>query len=297
MDQSSDSKITYTIIIPCFNEEDAIAQTVERFHTATGHADEYLVTIVNDGSTDRTAEVLSQLYDCNPRLRIINHERNRGYGAALKTGIRESSTELVAITDADGTYPCERIPEFFSLAQRQHQDMVIGSRTSDDVVYPLVRKIPKSILKKYASWLIGAEIPDLNSGLRVFRKSLAEQYIKLLPDGFSFTTTITMAAMHDQHRVVFVPISYEARIGQSKIRPVRDTLNFIQLILRTGMYFGPLRVLSPVIGMLGLAFLLSAAYDIFVLRNLTDKTVMLVLFTLNTVMFALLADMIDRRSS
>jgi len=120
--------------------------------------------------------------------------------------------------------------------------------------------------------------------------------MRILPDTFSFTTTITVAMMRNRDDVRFVPIGYSARIGTSKIRPIQDTLRFFQLILRTGMYFAPLRVLGPLIVLLMTAFAASLCYDIFVARNLTDKTVLLLLFGLNTTLFALLADMIDKRS-
>jgi glycosyltransferase involved in cell wall biosynthesis len=227
----------------------------------------------------------------------VTHRRNRGYGAALKTGIRRATSELIVITDADGTYPNERIPELVGIAAGENADMVVGSRTADDVTYPLIRKIPKWFLRRWASWIAGQNIPDMNSGLRVFRKSVVERFLNILPDGFSFTTTITLAMLTNFYDVRYVPISYAARVGQSKIRPIRDTLHFCQLILRTGMYFAPLRVFLPLAGVLFLGFLASLGYDLFVARNLTDKSVLLLLFSMNTGLFALLADMIDKRSS
>jgi hypothetical protein len=136
----------------------------------------------------------------------------------------------------------------------------------------------------------------MNSGLRVFRKHVFDQYFKILPDGFSLTTTVTVAMMRGRHSVMFVPITFAERVGKSKIRPVRDTLSFAQLILRTGMYFAPLRVLLPLAGILMLGFSASLTYDVVVLQNLTDKTVILLLFGMNTALFGLLADMIDKRS-
>ena len=136
----------------------------------------------------------------------------------------------------------------------------------------------------------------MNSGLRVFRKSIAERFFKILPDGFSLTTTLTVAMMRNRYAVVFEPIAFSDRVGRSKIRPLRDTLGFIQLIVRTGMYFAPLRVLLPLVAVLSIAFAVSLGYDIVVLKNLTDKTIILLLFAMNTALFGLLADMIDKRS-
>ena len=182
------------------------------------------------------------------------------------------------------------------IEQLHDNDMVVGSRSGNDVKYSKLRAIPKYFLRLYASWVVGRRIPDLNSGMRAFRKDLAERFLNILPDGFSFTTTITIAFLTRRYRVTYVPISYSHRIGKSKIQPVRDTLRFMQLIVRTGMYFAPLRVFMPIIVILITSFLSCLAYDIYVLNNLTDKTVLLMTFTMSTTFFALLADMIDKRS-
>ena len=132
--------------------------------------------------------------------------------------------------------------------------------------------------------------------MRVFRKDLAEEFFGILPDSFSFTITITLAMLTNYRDVEFVPISYAPRIGMSKIRPFQDTARFVMLILRTGTYFAPIRAFAPFFVLLFLFSLVSFLYDVFILENLTDKTILLFLFTMNTGMFALLADMIDKRS-
>jgi glycosyltransferase involved in cell wall biosynthesis len=286
----------FTVIVPCYDEEGAIRETVETLRRELGAGVEYELLVVDDGSKDASVSILAEIAAEDPAVRVVTHERNRGYGAALKTGIRRARSELLVITDADGTYPNERIPELVRMAEETDAEMVVGARTAADVRYPLIRKIPKWFLRRYASWVAGRNIPDLNSGLRVFRRSVVTRFLNILPAGFSFTTTITLAMLTNDYDVRFVPISYAARVGRSKIRPIRDTLHFCQLILRTGMYFAPIRVFFPVAMVLFLGFLASVAYDAFWLRNLTDKTVLLLLFTLNTAMFALLADMIDKRS-
>ena len=149
-------------------------------------------------------------------------------------------------------------------------DMVVGARVGADVVYPLIRKIPKAFLRIYASWLSGREIPDLNSGLRVMRRSVVQRFLRVLPDTFSFTTTITIALHTNGYEVRYIPIGYAARVGKSKIRPIRDTLNFINLIVRTGTYFAPMRVFFPVSVLLFLGSIGSALFDVFV--NETSRT-------------------------
>ncbi len=284
----------FSVIIPCYNERGAIADAIDSLKEHLKDATDYEIVVVDDGSDDGTAEILEEVARRHQDVRVETHERNRGYGAALKTGIRRSSADLIVITDADGTYPNERIPELVQIAKTV--DMVVGARTADDVTYPLIRKIPKFFLKHYASWMAGQMIPDLNSGLRVMRRSIVEKFLNILPDGFSFTTTITLAMLTNYYAVRYVPIGYAPRIGKSKIRPIRDTTRFFQLILRTGMYFAPLRVFFPIALTLGVAFTASLLHDVFILRDLTEKTLLLLLFGLNTAMFALLADMIDKRS-
>lgn len=267
---------------------------VEQLRRDLPAGDGWELILVDDGSTDATPRLCVACAAGDDRVRVVHHERNRGYGAALKTGLRWARSELVVITDADGTYPNERVPELVELCE--DADMVVGARTGEGVTYPLIRKIPKVFLVHWASWLAGRRIPDMNSGLRVFRRPVAERFLRVLPDGFSFTTTITLCLMRNHFRVLYVPIGYEPRIGKSKIRPIRDTLRFTQLILRTGMYFAPLRLLTPLVAALGFLFAASLAFDVFVLGDLTDKTVMLLLAGMNVVIFALLADMIDKRA-
>ncbi len=287
------NQLLFTLIIPCFNEENAIQTTISQLRTHLKNVTHYELIVVNDGSTDKTSDILDEIKKKDSHLHLVTHERNQGYGAALKTGIRRAKAEWIVITDADGTYPNQRIPELFELTQ--NADMVIGARIAEEVTYPFIRKIPKWFLSHYASWIAGCEIPDMNSGLRIFRRAIAEKFLNILPNGFSFTTTITLAMLTNHYNVRFVPIEYYSRIGQSKIKPLQDTLKFVQLIIRTGIYFAPLRVFMPFVILLSLAFLVSLSYDVFVLSNITDKTLILLMFSMNTTMFALLADMIDKR--
>lgn len=284
----------FSICIPCFNEEGAITETVVAIRAAVGCATNgYELIVVDDGSTDATAAILDRLMVTDPDLRVIHHDRNRGYGAALKTAITHSRHELIVITDADGTYPNERICEL--VAACTDQDMVVGARVGPDVQYSHLRKVPKVFLRAWASWIAGQDIPDINSGLRVFRRDVALRFAGILPNGFSFTTTITLAMLTTWCRVHYIPIAYYPRVGCSKIQPVSDTFRFLTLILRTGTYFAPVRTFLPLVALLLASSVGSLLYDIFVLADLTDKTVLLFLFTLNTGMFVLLSDMIDKR--
>lgn len=287
---------SFSIIVPCYNEKGAIEETIESLKGIIGDSVEYEIIVVDDGSTDGSGDLLRGIKDSHEGLTVLHHPMNRGYGAALKTGVVHASADYIVITDADGTYPNERIPELVATAVEGGWDMVVGSRTAADAKYSKLRSIPKFFLKRYASWIARTPIPDINSGLRVFRRELARKYVPILPDGFSFTTTITLAMLTNYREVLFVPIGYSPRIGKSKIKPIRDTLNFFALIARTGMYFAPLRVILPVGLFIGAGFLVSLGIDVSN-WNLTQRTLLLLLFSLNTIMFALIADMIDKRAS
>ena len=289
-----------SIIIPCYNEKHAIRDTIEWILSVIRDSKLKNVEIiaVNDGSTDGSEQVLNALAKehHSDDLLVVHHKRNQGYGAALKTGIRRSQSDYICITDADGTYPNDRIPDLIEQISSKELDMVVGARIGPNVEYSKIRSIPKMILVPWVSFLCGTEVPDMNSGLRIFRRDRSLDFLKLLPDGFSFTTTITICLLRNRYAVEFTPISYARRIGKSHIKPIQDTLRFTQLILRTGMYFAPLRLLSPLIVALATLFSISSLYDLTILNNLTDKTVLLGFASLNVFMFALLADMIDKRS-
>ena len=281
---------TFSVVIPVYNEEEIIVATVEHLHQIL-QSYQYEIIVVNDGSTDSTSQVLSSVTE----ITLIEHNHNRGYGAALKTGIRQAQYPLIVITDADGTYPNERIPDLLQLAKRA--DMVVGARTGKNVTYSTLRKIPKWFLVRFAQWVTKTRIPDLNSGLRVFDRDILVKFIPVLPNTFSFTTTITIAMLTNNYIVHYEPIDYFHRVGKSKIKPIRDTLRFVQLILRMGVYFAPLRIFLPVAGLFSIGCLGSLSYDLFIEQDLTESTLILFVAAIQVGMFALLADMIDRRSS
>ncbi len=194
--------------------------------------------VVDDGSGDRTGEEAMKA-----GARVIRHSSSLGYGEALKTGIRSSDTDIIVITDADETYPVEKIPEL--VAGLENAEMVVGARTGEKVSIPFSRKPFKWILRRLAQYIVQRKIPDLNSGFRAFRKKLALGYFHLLPGGFSFTSTITVASMCDGVRVEYVPIDYHKREGKSKISP-KHFFSFLLLVMRLSTYFRPLRVFLPI---------------------------------------------------
>ncbi|MGE4158854.1 MAG: glycosyltransferase family 2 protein [Planctomycetota bacterium] len=234
-------KPVLSLVIPVYNERGAVAETARQVlaELATwGEPTE--VILVNDGSTDGTGDILKTLEG----VRVIEHLHNKGYGAALKTGIRAAKGAYVAITDSDLTYPIGRLKDLLAEARRG-QAMVVGSRTGTDVNIPLLRRFPKWVLTKLASYLAGRNIPDLNSGFRVFDRRALLPHLALMPNGFSFTTTITLVMLTRDEEVAYVSVNYLKREGQSKIRPIKDTLLFFQLVVRTVTLFQPLKVFMP----------------------------------------------------
>lgn len=280
------SRMTVSVIVPAFNEQDAIGQTVGEIEAALRtESYDFEIIVVDDGSTDETRARAEET-----GATLIVSETNLGYGAALKLGIAAARFEYIAILDADATYPPSHLPRMIELCR--DKDMVVGDRGAAMTNVPLARRPAKWILKKLASFLAERDIPDINSGMRVFRKSELVPFIALLPDKFSFTTTSTLCMVCNAKRVAYTPIPYGARIGVSKIRP-RDFLNFVILILRISTLFNPLRVFLP----LGLAFFLLGtakfAYDV-VQWNLSESAIFLWLTAVIIWAVGLVADMTSR---
>jgi glycosyltransferase involved in cell wall biosynthesis len=280
--------------VPCYNEKDSVNPTIKNLNDQLAGFGSFEIIAVDDGSTDGTEKRLEQIALETNTVKLIRHESNRGYGAALKSGIRSARGCYVAITDCDGTYPHDRILDLLSHAQ-DGADMVVGARIGEGVTYSKLRAIPKAFMRRYCVWVTRQPIPDMNSGFRVFKRETLVEYLPYLPDTFSFTTTVTIAFMTRQHRVDYIPVSYSKRVGASKISPIKDTIRFCQLILRTAIYFAPLRVFFPLIAVLWGGFIAAASYDFFIAKDFSDKTVLLLTFAANCTMLALIADMIDKR--
>lgn len=282
----------YSIVVPIYNEEKGLAECLSTLdNQLVGEDCEFI--FVNDGSSDRSGEILKGL-DID-RARVVEHQQNRGYGAALKTGIAAAKGDILVITDADGTYPNEEIPRLVSLLTDEYA-MVVGQREKMNI--PLIRRPAKFCLTQLANYLTKTKIPDLNSGLRVFRRELVDRFIKILPDTFSFTTTITLATLTNNLNVLYTPIQYHKRSGSSKIHPIKDTLLFIQLIVRTMVYFDPLRVFVPFAALLFLTgVLLFVGSMLFLPFSLETMSAVFISTSVNVLAVGMLADLIHRKLS
>ena len=283
-----------SVVIPVYNEIGALEETVQevsRYMDDSGLT--YEVILVDDGSTDGTGELMAAI--AMPNVKTIKHEVNQGYGAALKTGLKHARYDLMAITDADGTYPNERLPEL--VKSLGDNDMLVGARTGQNVQIPAIRKPAKRALNELANYLSDTKIPDLNSGLRVMRKATVKKFMHILPDSFSFTTTITLAMLSDGYNVKYVPIDYYHRAGDSKINPVKDTVRFTQLVVRTVMYFNPLRVFVPISLVLFLASFLVLIYRLISGEGLLVLGIILFVSAIQVLTTGMLADLIDKTNA
>lgn len=298
----STAPLQVSIVIPAFNEEAAVGAEVRNVRKTLQQAGiEHEIIVVDDGSQDRTADEAVRA-----GARVLKSLMNRGYGASLKTGITAAKYDMICITDADGTYPADQIPAL--LEQLRTADMVVGARVGQNVNIPLVRKPAKLMLGWLAERIAGRKIPDLNSGLRVFRRELAMQYFSVLSNKFSFTTTITLALMADDYSVLYHPIDYYARVGRSKIVP-RHFMDFVILVLRMAMLFQPLKVFIPAALTFGSLGVLKVIYDIATspLRHperdwsvlytpvLSTSAILLLLIGLQFLLIGMVADGVVRR--
>jgi len=284
-----------SIIIPVYNEQAGLQRAAGQINEfIKKHAGQYEVIFVDDGSTDKSLEILKSFGGNN--FKIICHDFNKGYGAALKMGIKHANYDTIVITDSDCTYPINRIPDLMSAYKSGNFDMVVGARKGDNVQMPLLRKPAKWVLKCLAEYLAGRNIPDLNSGLRVMRKEVIENFLNILPDGFSFTTTITLAMLTSNYSVKYIDINYKYRRGNSKIRPIYDTLNFLQLIVRTTMYFNPLKVFIPLsIFFVFAAFAVTGISWVYFQRIMDTSAGVLLMTAVIVMSIGMLADLIDKR--
>lgn len=282
-----------TLLLPVHNEQDAIVGVLERIERMAGSLSVPVdVIVVEDGSTDRTLDVLRAV----DGIEVFRHHESRGYGAALKTGIRHAKTDSIVILDGDGTYPPEDVPALVQAFDAGSADMVVGARTGPEVAIPLLRRPAKWAINRLASLVAGEPIPDVNSGMRLIRRDIALELFDLLPNGFSFTTTITLGMIQNGYLVEFVPISYHKRTGTSKIRPIADTLGFVQLILRVALYFQPLKIFLPLSGLLLIAAAAWAWISSTWLGGIADaSTAVLIMSALQVAVVGLLAELINGR--
>jgi glycosyltransferase involved in cell wall biosynthesis len=292
-----ENTLDVTIVLPCYNEQDHVMEEIDRITAAmdaSGYT--YELLCIDDKSTDNTLAVLEAALPTHPHMRLMPFRTNGGSGTARRIGTREAFGRIVVWTDADMTYPNERIPEFVRyLDDNVGVDQVVGARTTEEGTHKFLRVPAKWVIRKIAERLSSTKIPDLNSGLRAFRRDVSLPYLRLLPPGFSCVTTITMSFLSNQHPVDYLPIDYAKRAGSSKFHFVKDAYRYILQVLRMIMYFNPIKVLMPLaLTLLGLSFVKGVVDVIRYNFGITTNAVLLFISGIIIFTLALLADLIVR---
>ena len=278
----------FTFIIPCYNEsKQVLEETIQNLKVSIGKSSlrNYEIIVVNDGS-----KVFDYVSPDEEHIIICHHEFNRGYGAALKTGIKKARYDWIGITDADGTYPNDKFHEL--LEHRTDYDMVIGARRWRGI--SAIRKGPKKLLTFFAGFLSDENIPDLNSGMRIFRKETAFKFWHLFPNGFSFTSTLTMACITHHYNVRFHEIDYYVRVGKSSIHPIKDTVRFFTLVKRLALYFNPKKFFLPLSSLFIILGFLRGCRDYISDGGLGGVTLLLFFVAFQIFFFGLLAEIINK---
>ena len=274
MASEQDSKLS--IVIPALNEADSIGAVLEQVRAVCGDTVGEIV-VVDDGSTDGTGDIAR-----DTGATVIAHRRNKGYGAALKTGIKNVHSEYVLTLDADGQYQAEDILRLWDAAS--NADMVSGHRTQ--FIHSSLWRMPgKWLLKRLAAFLSSQKIPDLNSGLRIYRTDVVRKYMHICPMGFSFSTTMLMAMLCRGYDVAYVPVDVKKRQGRASTVSVGTGFETVLLILRMAALFNPLKLFLP-LGILSMAAGLGWGIPYIVMSRGLSSGAMLAMFT-GVMLFAL----------
>jgi len=242
-----------TIIIPAYNEELALEETLETLKPFA-RQNNWDILVVNDGSTDGTARILAGISG----IWFISHSYNKGYGASLKTGIGAASSPLIAFYDADGQHRPEDVVGMMQSFKSKNCDMLVGERGKDSH-RDWLRRPGKWLLGKVANYLAERKIPDLNSGLRIIKRETIIPLLHLFPNGFSFSTTSTIAFFNLGFSVAYYPIKVNKRVGKSSVKQLKHGTAVIMLMIRLILLFNPLKIFLPASMYL---FIIGMVYEI-----------------------------------
>jgi len=267
------SSVSLSIIMPAKNEAAIIADTVSRAKINFPDAE---ILVVDDGSSDETASLAEQA-----GARVIRHPISLGNGAAIKAGARAAKGEILAFMDADGQHSAEEIRALLGRLDAGY-DMAIGARDSGSHAN-VGRLFANGFYNSLASLMCGHQIPDLTSGFRVVKARLFKQFLHLLPNGFSYPTTITMAFLRSGYPIDFVPIKAARRVGKSHIRPIRDGLRFLIIIFKVITLYAPLKIFIPASATFFITGLGYYAFTYLTLGRFTNMS--LLLFSASVIIF------------
>lgn len=269
-----------SIVIPAYNEEAVIGRVLDELQARNYHE----VIVVDDCSTDNTIAV-AQAHGAM----VVRHPYNLGNGAAVKSGIRAASGDIIVLMDSDGQHPPADIPRLVSYIG--DYDMVVGARTAESDSH-LYRDVGNKVFNTYASYIVGYPIPDLTSGFRAIKAPLLKRFLYLLPNGYSYPSTITIAMFRSGFRVRYEPIVSPARVGYSKVKPLRDGLRFLMTITRLATMFVPLKIFIP-ISMMFLTVGISYGAWLLIFRSrFSNMAVLLIMIGVVVFLVGLIAEQI-----
>lgn len=270
----------YTIVIPAKNEQDNLPSLLSGLNKTLPGCK---IIIVDDGSTDKT-KAIALSYGCQ----VLSHPYSLGNGAAIKTGARACTSEYIIFMDADGQHQPNDIKPLLETIKLGHH-MVVGARLKNSHASYL-RMIANSIYNKLASWVTGHEILDLTSGFRIVKRSTFIKYLYMLPNGFSYPTTSTMAFFRAGHPIAYININAKKRIGQSHINPLKDGVRFLIIIMKIASLYSPLKVFIPISTLFMLAGLSNYLYTYITYGRLTNMSVFMLMSGLIIFMFGLFSE-------
>ncbi|MBI5815858.1 MAG: glycosyltransferase family 2 protein [Nitrospinae bacterium] len=253
-----------SVVVPVYNEENGIGEFLIELKKSLEAFPGHEIIVVNDGSTDGTAEKVRTAGI--PGLKLMEHPENLGYGKSLYDGIAACANECVAIIDGDGSYPPSRFADFYR--NYPAYDMVVGARQGWEYKKGFFKRPARMVFKALAEYAAGRNVPDINSGMRMFKRSVLLRFKDSLCAGFSFTTTMTLFFMLNSHPVLYLPVEYRKREGSSKVRPLRDTLRALQYIIEAILFYNPLKLFLLVASICLVAGGLLVLLDILVGGNL-----------------------------
>lgn len=285
--QGGSDRPEVSIVVPCYNEEEAIGRVIDDVRTAMeSDPHTYEILVVDDCSTDQTAEVA-----LSKGSRLVRRPINGGSGASRKTGILKAAGDIVVMLDGDGTYTAGDIPKL--LQEFPEFDQVNGARTSEEGTLKLLRVPAKWLIRLLAVYLSGSHIPDLNTGLKAFKRDVMLKYLWVIPDGFSCVTTMTLAFLCNGHPVKWIPTTYHKRVGKSKFHPIKDTTKYLFTVIRMVMYFNPLKVFLPLgLFLILLGSVLGVLHYVRPEKGMEQSDITIIMVGFMTCVVALLADLI-----
>jgi len=293
-DTKASTAVKLTVLLPAYNEEEAIGGVLEEIVEVLTRDDapSFEILLVDDASTDRTAELAEKFarvcWQCP--VRVIRRASRGGAGAARKDGIRQARGEIIVMLDADGSYPAASINDL--LQYFPAYDQVNGARTSEQGSLPWLRRGAKWFIRRLACYLTGHRIPDLNTGLKAFRRDAMLPWLWVVPDGFSCVTTMTLAFLSNGYSVKYVPTPYRPRLGRSKFHPIKDTLSYLSTVLRIVLYFRPLKVFLPVSALVIALGVLKSVLSFRMTGSMQESDIVVMTAGFMTCMLGLLAEVI-----